>query len=214
MWSTIAPQDRDRYAAVVGLCIDDKGILIGDPFPDEYLDASSVELWFDYRVNGEKFSCMRTDVLRRFPFPENIHDLVPENVVWFRISRQYTQRCFNVPVRIYHRDNISLTQPKDPFVAKCKRAEGALLSYAEALDWITWKRFLRSPMRILFLLVQYNRWAAYLPPHRRRFSPQRRGPRFLAGLMRPFGLLFYWIDRAGWTGRLRDSLSRIGLRFY
>lgn len=214
MWQTIPVEERNRFCAVVGLCVDSQGQIVGDRFPVEPLDATAVELWFDYRVSGEKFAALSVEALRTCPFPEDIPDLVPENVVWFRLSRQYGQRCFNIPVRIYHRDVESITLPADPFAARMRRAEGALLSYAEALDWVTWKRFFRAPHRVLFLAVQHGRWWAYLSPEKRRFLPRRPGIRLLVIACRPLGWLMHRLDRARLTERLRDALGACGLKFW
>lgn len=212
MWESIPLHERPRYCAVVGLCLDDGGQIVGSRFPVEPLDATSVELYFDFAVHGEKFAALSVEALRTCPFPENIPDYVPENVVWFRLSKTYTLRCFNIPVRIYHRDVESLTQAADPYVARTRRAEGAQLSYAEALDWITLHRFLRAPLRVWFLAVQYGRWSAYLPRERRRYRPQRLGPRMFAHLNRPLGWLLYQLDRARLTEELKSKLVCMSVR--
>lgn len=214
MWESIPDAQRELFYGVVGLCIDDEGQIVGDRFPCEPLDATSVELWFDYCLAGEKFAALSVAALRTCPFPEGIKDLVPENVVWFRLSRRYKQRCFNIPVRIYHRDVESITLPADPVAARARRAEGALLYYAEALDWVTWRRVVRSPVRVLFMAVQHGRWWAYLPSERRRFHPQRLAARLLVICSRPIGWLLYRLDRARLTARLRDALSARGTKFW
>lgn len=81
MWESIPEDVRMRYCAVVGLCVDSEGKIVGDSFPKSPLDADSVALYFDYHVRGEKFSSLSTSALREYPFPENITDLVPESVV-------------------------------------------------------------------------------------------------------------------------------------
>ena len=214
MWDTIPENEKPRYCAVVGLCVDSQGRIVGDAFPNAPLDADSVALWFDYQVNGEKFGCLRVEALREFPFPEEIPDLVPENVVWFRMARVYTQRCFNVPVRIYHRDVESLTLPSDPQAAKRRYAQGAVLSYAEAIDHLTLWRLLRSPARALFLAIQHGRFAAYLPRDVQRIWPKRWVWRVWTVLLSPIGWILYGLDRWHIPNRLRDILARLGLRFF
>jgi len=214
MWASI-PNDRlDHYCAVVGLCVDDRGVIIGDQFPNAPLDASAVELWFDCRITGDKCLALRTEALRQYPFPEEIPDLVPEGVVWFRMARHYRQRCFNVPLLVIHFDTESLTRPSDPVAVRLQRAEGALLSNAEALDHITVRRLLRSPLRAMFLAVQYGRSASYLPPPRRRYRPQSGIGQALVRLFWPLGWCLYRCDNARLTERLRDGMMRLGIRFY
>lgn len=208
-WLSISNTDYERFACVAGLCIDVHGQVVGDCFPQDPLDASSVELFFDYKIAGEKFGCLRTDVLREFPFPEDIPDLVPENVVWFRISQKYILRCFNKPVRRYNRDVESITLPKDFLKARIARAQGGLLSYAEALEWVTWKRCFRSPVQVLFLSAQYNRWSFYVTPDLRRKYRVKTGlPKFLTIICRPFGWLFYTADRFNLTELLKRFSKR------
>lgn len=209
MWATIPSSNTHRYAGVVGLCLDDYGKIVGDRFPEEPFDATSVELWFDYKIDGEKFGCMRTEVLRLFPFPEDISNLVPENIVWFRISKHYISRCFNIPVRIYHSDSESITRPRDPLIARKTNAEGALLYYAEALDWINFRRLFRSPERCLFLAIQYNRFKMYLPMRKRRFKPKRVGAYLLSYLIWPLGVVLYLSDRSHLTTHLKNLLQTL-----
>ena len=214
MWETIPEDARERYCAVVGLCVNSEGKVVGDLFPNAPLDADAVALFFDYRVRGEKFSCLRTSALRAYPFPEDIPNLVPEGVVWFRMARTYTQRCFNVPVRIYHRDVESLTRPSNPLLARACHAPGAVLSYAEALDHITWRRLTRAPHFAVFLAVQYGRFVCYLTPGVRPAKPSRPMGRFLAFLFRPAGVLLYGLDRLRLTEKLRSWFERLHLRFW
>lgn len=214
MWATIPTAEQTRYCAVVGLCVDSAGQIVGDRFPVEPMDATSVELWFDYRVNGEKFACLRREALLEYPFPEDIPDLVPENVVWFRMARVYTQRCFNVLVRIYHRDVESLTLPRDPVGARKRRAQGVVLSYAEALNWLTWSRLFRRPLRAIFLAVQYGRFSAYLPSGVKPAKPRGVLKCLFVFLFKPTGWILYLLDRLHWFERLRDRLARFGVRFY
>lgn len=97
MWQSIPEAEVDRYCAVVGLCVDAHGAVVGDRFPSEPLDATAIEQWFDHRIRGEKLGCLRTDVLRSYLFPEDIPNYVPESVVWFPMAQRYAQRCFNMP---------------------------------------------------------------------------------------------------------------------
>lgn len=212
-WLSISESDHERFAGVMGLCVDDQGAIVGDSFPKDPLDASSVELFFDYKIQGEKFSCLRTDILRLFPFPEDIPDLVPESVVWFRISENYIQRCFNSAVRIYHRDVESITLPKDPLDARIKRAQGAVLSNIESLKHVTWRRLIRSPLRVFFLAVQYNRWTLYLPNSiRQKFRVQNAALKLFVHFLFPFGYMLYKSDQLRLTERIRHILSKFRIR--
>src|SRR3546814_20095479 len=88
VWSGIESVARDRYAAITGLCAFPDGRVVGDLYPRDVMDATSLDMTFRYGVGGEKFGCMRTAVLRRFPFPEEIPGFVPESLVWRPIARR------------------------------------------------------------------------------------------------------------------------------
>lgn len=130
------------------------------------------------------------------------------------MSRTYTQRCFNIPVRIYHRDVESLTQPSTSFLALGRRAPGAVLSYAEALDHITWRRLIRAPHVAAFLAIQHGRFVCYPAPGVRQAKPNRPLARILVFLFRPAGVLLYGLDRLRLTEKLRGWLERLHLRFW
>jgi glycosyltransferase involved in cell wall biosynthesis len=214
MWATIPEGEQMRYCAVMGLYVDSQGHIVGDAFPGAPLDADSAALWFDYRISGDKVICLRTEALRQFPFPEDIPDLGPEGVVWFRMARVYQQRCFNEPVGVNHRDVESITRPRDPRDSRRRRAQGAVLSYAEAIDHLTLRRLLRSPLRALYLAVQHGRFGAYLPRGVPRGWPKRWVWRVWVALFSPLGLLVYALDRWNIPSRLRDVLARLGLRLF
>ena len=214
IWESIPESERDRFAGVVGLCVDAKGNIVVDKFPRDLLDASSIELYFDYGVRGEKLVCLRTSVLRAYPFPEEVPGYVPENVVWFRIARRYILRCANVPVRVYHQDVESLMRPSDPRHSKVKNAEGAYLSNIETLECVTWRRLCRAPRLAFYHAVQCVRWGTYLPKAVRcRYRVHHLSARVLVITAWPVGWLLQRLDQWGATERLRGALARFGLRF-
>lgn len=108
-WDSIPEQDRHLFSGVRALCIDASGAIVGDIFPTDPLDASANELLYRYRVKGEKLSCDRTEILRRFPFPEDVKGLVPEQVLWSQLSKYYRCRCVNRIVRKYFTSPDSLS---------------------------------------------------------------------------------------------------------
>ncbi len=103
VWEQIAPVQRARMVAITGLCARPDGRVVGDMYPEDVMDVSSLDMTFRYHVRGEKFGCLRTDVLRQFPFPEDIPGFVPESLVWRAIARAgYLTRFVNQVFRVYH----------------------------------------------------------------------------------------------------------------
>jgi glycosyltransferase involved in cell wall biosynthesis len=94
-WESIPLQLREKYTGVAGLCSHPSGEIVGSPFPAPVIDSNAIEIRTKYRVKGDKFGMNRTDVLKEFPFPENLGKFVTESLVWNRIARKYITRFVN-----------------------------------------------------------------------------------------------------------------------
>jgi glycosyltransferase involved in cell wall biosynthesis len=108
-WLSIEPSERPAYSGINVLCKDpETGKVVGDPYPRSPMVTQNLELDYIYRLSGEKWGVIRTDVLREFPFPEDPalrRQYLSENYVWFRIARRYKLLCVNEPLRLYFRDD-------------------------------------------------------------------------------------------------------------
>ena len=103
LWHTIPIDERKSFCGVGGLCVDQNGKLVGHRFPSEPLDADMHERHYLYRVRGEKCVMMRTELVRRFPFPEiKKTSFVPEGRVWFEVAKARKIRWVNETFRIYY----------------------------------------------------------------------------------------------------------------
>jgi glycosyltransferase involved in cell wall biosynthesis len=100
-WESIPSDDRDNYAGVVGLFSYPNGKIVGDRFPESPLDCSALEIYLQYNVRGDNIGFNRTDVMRKYPFPEQDVNtpsrrvIVTESLIWFRIARSYDLRFTN-----------------------------------------------------------------------------------------------------------------------
>jgi glycosyltransferase involved in cell wall biosynthesis len=102
LWQAIPERSRSQFSAVTALCQDQHGNIVGEKFPQDILDSDSLELHYRFKVRGEKWGFQRTDVMRKFPFPDLSGErFIPESVVWYAIARNYKTRFVNVPLRIY-----------------------------------------------------------------------------------------------------------------
>lgn len=126
-WNAIPQERRSQFAGVWGLCADESGNIVGDRFPAEkHIDTSLLEMRYRYRISGEKWWAMRVDVLKAFPFRDDIPGLVPEGTVWYAVAKHYKMRFFNEALRIYCQDVPGLTARKGERVDAAKNAPGAL----------------------------------------------------------------------------------------
>jgi glycosyltransferase involved in cell wall biosynthesis len=102
-WSDISENDKAQFAGIGGLCRDQFGELVGDLYPAEPFDVDMRELEYRYKIRGEKWVALATDIARLYPFPEVANtQFVPEGVVWFDIAKRYKIRWFNEVYRIYY----------------------------------------------------------------------------------------------------------------
>ena len=104
-WLAIPKTSRSDFVGVTGLCVTDDGRIIGDRFPEDILDTTSLEVSYRHRVGGEKWGFYRTDIIRQFPSP-SIDGLsfFSESIIWHAIGRRYMTRFINKPLRIYKQD--------------------------------------------------------------------------------------------------------------
>lgn len=153
-WDSIPPERRTCFSAVTALCVDQRGNIVGDPFPQDILDSDSLELQFRYGVAGDKSGFQRTDILRRHPFPE-LHGLtfVPEGVVWFAIARSYKTRFVNEPLVTVHRE-------AEPHLSALtsSTARGRLFFHRMMLNEYSDVLY-RSPRTLMKCLVNYCRYS-------------------------------------------------------
>jgi glycosyltransferase involved in cell wall biosynthesis len=116
-WHAIPDTDREFYAGVDGLCVDQQGRIIGDQFPCNPLDANMRERRYVYRVRGEKWGSTLTEIVRKFPFPEIKGTFIPEGTLWLQIAQKYKKRCVNEILRMYYVDDdltgATLTKRRD-----------------------------------------------------------------------------------------------------
>ncbi|MCI2809286.1 glycosyltransferase family 2 protein [Eoetvoesiella caeni] len=196
-WHDIPEPSRAGYVAVTGLCARPNGSIVGDMFPQDEIDATAVDMSFKYHVGGEKFGCMVTEVLRRFPFPEDIPGFVPESLVWRAMARAgYLTRFVNQVFRVYHDTGDSLSAQGRSNGAQ--HAEGLwLLAQDTVVECLPWFRY--RPAEFFKAAARYTRFGMHLKREGKTLPGGRSlkgwGARALVALMWPAGALMYWRDR-------------------
>ena len=193
-WRSIPTKDRDRYAGVTAACRDPSGARIGDPLPSATLDATALELRYRYRVGGERWGFVRTELLRRFPFPDRpVRTYVPESLVWDRIGRDHRTRFVDEPLRIYHVDAgaDSIAHGRHP----ARNAPGSFLQYEAVLnEQLGWFRYAPGAfVRAAAYFVRFGLHAGHgLPEQRRRLRSVAAQALWLAAL--PLGYAAWMRD--------------------
>lgn len=154
-WNSIPHERKAQFSAVTCLCMDENGSVIGTQFPFDPTDSDSLEIRYRYKDKGDKWGFHRTEVLRKFPFPEwPVQTLIPESIVWHRIAMEYKTRFVNECLSIVFREGSDRLSRR----SKIKVAPGAKLYYTEVLngemDWL-WC----DPIAFLLSSIQYVRYS-------------------------------------------------------
>lgn len=103
-WNSIPEVEREVFSGVGGLCCDQYDVLIGDRFPTSPFDSNFGDMIYRHRIRGEKWGITRTDLVRRYPFPEVPGtQFVPEGLIGLQMAR-YKRRYINEVFRIYYRN--------------------------------------------------------------------------------------------------------------
>lgn len=110
-WESIPLLDREKYSGINVLCKDPvTQKIIGDEFPKDGIISNNLELFYKYKVNGEKWGCIRTELLRSIPYPEIIGKKnYVQAYTWFSLAKKYRVKCYNIPLRSYYYEQDSIT---------------------------------------------------------------------------------------------------------
>ncbi|MBL9188101.1 MAG: glycosyltransferase family 2 protein [Opitutaceae bacterium] len=144
-WSALSTAQRAGASGINVLCRDAAtGAIVGTSFPGAPLWSHNLELTYRHRVAGEKWGCIRTELLRGRPFPV-VPGYYPESYLWFSLARTHRVLCLNRALRTYHRDQGNQISSRVPRRERLP----ALFDYAcwhirENWDWVR-----RRPLRLV-----------------------------------------------------------------
>lgn len=86
----------NRFAGVCGLKCYFDGTQVGGKQDFETFDCSLLDIRQKYHLKGDMAEVVRTEVMRKFPFPEFEGErFCPEALVWNRIAQNYVMRYFH-----------------------------------------------------------------------------------------------------------------------
>lgn len=199
-WAAIPDEQKPNFSGVCGLCQHENGRIVGNPFPGDWgIDSNSLEIRYRFGVEGEKWGFTRTDILREFPFPEDVPGHIPESLIWVPIGCQYQTRFINEVVRTYFLDaGNQITGKGNP----AKSAPGILLWKQSVLDnELVWLKY-----KPVYFLLEAARWTRFrlhvsnLGVATRNWLPNRYYGRALIILTAPLGLTWWFVDKLRYRG--------------
>ena len=148
-WNAIPIDERQGFSGVRGLCCNQHGAVIGDRYPASPLDSNLREQRYVHRLRGEKWGVARTDILRRYPFPEIAGtQFVPEGVVWLAVAKSFQHRAVNEVLRVYYVDDAATGATLTGRRSLADAAPGRLCYYVFLLNNDI-EYFFRSPTPFL-----------------------------------------------------------------
>jgi glycosyltransferase involved in cell wall biosynthesis len=193
-WDRIPLSQRHRFSAVTALCMDELGELNGSRFPQDITDSDSLEIRYRHKVTGEKWGFHRTDVLRRFPYPETpTKHYVTEGIVWRAIARQFKTRYVNEVLRIFYCHDADQTKR---LTNARMHAESTRRYLREMLVHdLNWFRF--APLDFIRDAARYGRFAfnCGIGPLAQAVELRYFGARLLWFITLPIAYLYHIRDR-------------------
>jgi glycosyltransferase involved in cell wall biosynthesis len=196
-WLAIPQEQRDSFVGVCALCKDEHGKLVGSRFPADTFDSDSLEVRYRYGVSGEKWGFSRTDVLRLFPFPEDVQGHVPEGIVWSAIARRYKTRFINQVLRIYHQASDSITETGHHRGGAARHCEGHVFWARAVLEnELRWFRY--RPTWFLKMAANHTRFALHLADMQpgKHYALRDWRAELIRLLLWPVGYALYLRDKA------------------
>ncbi|MCF8306841.1 MAG: glycosyltransferase family 2 protein [Ignavibacteriales bacterium] len=110
-WDGIPARERKKFSGMNVLCGDpETGSVIGDEYPESPMVTTNLELSYKYKIQGEKWGCIRTDLLKRNKYPEITgRGSYILSYMWYKFSRKYKVICFNEILRNYYPEKDSIS---------------------------------------------------------------------------------------------------------
>lgn len=104
-------KNNDKICGIVGLSqYIDKQEIVGDYFLRDDWEVSFADIYLKYHLKGDKSVAFKTEVLKKYPFPEKQGiRFVFEAVVWHEMSKKYNVLALNKIVQFveYQKSGVS-----------------------------------------------------------------------------------------------------------
>lgn len=104
-------KNNDKICGIVGLSqYIDKQEIVGDYFLKNDWEVSFADIYLKYHLKGDKSVAFKTEVLKKYPFPEKQRiRFVFEAVVWHEMSKKYNVLALNKIVQFveYQKSGVS-----------------------------------------------------------------------------------------------------------
>lgn len=94
--------------------------VIGNEFPESYIEYNPIDIQFRYKISGDKAEVWRTDLLKNYSFPEYENEKFQgENYIWWQISIDYNLIYINKIIYVTEYQEGGLTKSGRRLRIKC-----------------------------------------------------------------------------------------------
>jgi glycosyltransferase involved in cell wall biosynthesis len=110
-WESLTSEEQMDLSGINVLCFDnDSEKIIGQSYPKDGMKTNNLDLHYKLKIVGEKWGCVRTDLLKSRPFPivKNTH--FPESYLWLYFAKKYHVICYNHALRRYYTTSTGIIQ--------------------------------------------------------------------------------------------------------
>ncbi len=174
---------NDNYAGIVGLDALKSGKILGEKFPEKIKSSSLEDLYYEYKVPGDKKLVYRTEVVKKYPkypiFKEE--KFVPLGSLYIQIDKDYELLCMNEVLCIveYLEDGSTM----NIFKQYLRHPRG--FRFARAID-VKYSRYFKIRFKALIHFVS----SSIMLKDYKFFK--KGNPIFLTVLSIPFGIILYF----------------------
>lgn len=197
-WLEITDNERHNFSGINVLCKDSiTQTIIGKKFPKSPFISNNLDLFYLYKISGEKWGCIRTDCLRLRKNPEIPSTHMPEVWIWFWLARRYKVLCMNVPLRIFYQNeggNICEKKSKETHLKRLQINYIFLCWHlTDNIDYIIKYDGLIAILKS-FMILWKESFYLKIPPRKVINDLRLFWPRFLASITILPGFSFYFLS--------------------
>lgn len=101
---------RDDLAGIIALDVNPKGAVIGTSLPEDIAETTVMELFGKFKARGDKKLIYRSDISRKYPYPEILgENFFPPSYKFFQIDQKYRMLLLNEGICVvdYNDDSMS-----------------------------------------------------------------------------------------------------------
>jgi glycosyltransferase involved in cell wall biosynthesis len=160
-WSEIDDMQKDQLSGINVLCFDnDSDRIVGNAFPKNGMLSNNLELNFRFNIEGEKWGCVKTSLLKERTFPIIKGSFFPESYLWLHLAKTKNVICFNTALRRYYTSTGGLSATSQISRVNASQAKIFIKYYKWLLANFGWYIIRYSPIamaRILLMFLVYNK---------------------------------------------------------